>query len=169
MLPPAFFRQRLARTLRAAYAEGVLSQSTLLHRLELLFASPLIDPARIVGDLPRRRAHHFWEGALGSVKRTWRALRASVSESQTDAVLLALDWEGGHNELLIGRHPSCDIVLPGAAVSRRHARVRFRDGAWILQDLNSTNGTFLNGRRVGRCRLRPGDHLVIANEHLLVD
>ena len=45
----------------------------------------------------------------------------------------------------------------------------FRDGSWILQDLESTNGTLLNGVRVGRCRLRPGDRIRLGTEELRID
>jgi pSer/pThr/pTyr-binding forkhead associated (FHA) protein len=83
--------------------------------------------------------------------------------------LLALDWSGAHNEMLIGRHRSCDVVLSDLSVSRRHARLFFRDGRWILQDLHSTNGTQVNGSRVGRCELRPGDDITIGDEHLSID
>jgi hypothetical protein len=161
MLAPGSHRQRLARTLNDAYAEGVLSQNTLVHRLELLFANPLVDPAHVVGDLPGRRPRSFWAIAAGAVRR-FAARRSS-------AVLLALDWDGGGGDLVIGRHPECDIVLAGPGVSRRHARLTFRDGAWIVQDLDSTNGTIVNDARVGRCRLNAGDRLVIGGEQLVVD
>jgi pilus assembly protein CpaF len=84
-------------------------------------------------------------------------------------VLLALDWTGEQTELLIGRHYSCDVVLADHSVSRKHARVIFRDGGWILQDLDSTNGTTVNGATVGRCALQPGDQLVLGTERLRVD
>jgi pSer/pThr/pTyr-binding forkhead associated (FHA) protein len=84
-------------------------------------------------------------------------------------VLLALDWNGAHDELVIGRNPVCDIVLSGPAVSRQHARLNFRDGIWILQDLDSTNGTVVNGALVGRCKLQPGDRVIIGAEQLIVD
>ena len=144
-------RHRLARILNAAYAEGLLSEGTLAHRLDLLFASDVIDPVRLVGDLTRR------------VPRRPRRRR------KDGGVLLALDWTGAQDELIIGRHYSCDVVLTEPTVSRRHARLTFRDGGWIVQDLESTNGTRVNGQHVGRCRLRPGDQLGLGHQLLRVD
>jgi pSer/pThr/pTyr-binding forkhead associated (FHA) protein len=54
-------------------------------------------------------------------------------------------------------------------VSRRHARLVFRDGNWIVQDLQSTNGTSLNGTPIGRSELRPGDELQIGAQRLQID
>jgi pSer/pThr/pTyr-binding forkhead associated (FHA) protein len=71
--------------------------------------------------------------------------------------------------MLIGRHCDCDLVLSELTVSRRHARLIFRDGRWILQDLESTNGTIVNGCRVGRSELRPGDHLALGEAHVTID
>jgi predicted component of type VI protein secretion system len=98
-----------------------------------------------------------------------RFAEAARPEPQPAAVLLALDWSGAQSEMLIGRHRDCDVVLSALSVSRRHARLFFRDGRWILQDLESTNGTRVNGCRVGRCQLRPGDHVAIGDEHLTID
>jgi pSer/pThr/pTyr-binding forkhead associated (FHA) protein len=67
------------------------------------------------------------------------------------------------------RDLACDVVLTGPTVSRRHVRLCFRDGAWILQDLESTNGTLVNHRRVVRCRVIPGDRLDLGGERLTVD
>lgn len=171
MLSPGSSRQRLERALNAAYAEGVLSENTLVHRLDLLFRGPLVDPARLVGDLPERKKQRLLPPLLGRMREAARAVwmqRAAMRHPSP--VLLALDWEGGQEQLVIGRHPSCDVVLAGPAVSRRHARLRFRDGIWILEDLDSTNGTLVNGAPlIGRCRLEPGDRVGIGDEQLLVD
>jgi len=67
---------------------------------------------------------------------------------------LALRPEG----LVLGRVPPADIVLESRMVSRRHARV-FRDpfGRWIFEDLGSSNGTFVQGRRIDACPVLPGE------------
>lgn len=171
MLGPGARRHRLARTLNAAYAEGLLSDRTLAHRLDALFAGGLIDPAGLVGDLTRRRTRRprgesILATATSLLRRLWGGAPAT---SEDPRILLALDWTGGCEELVIGRHPSCDVVVADETVSRRHAQLTFRDGGWILQDLHSTNGTRLNGQFVGRCRLRPGDHLGLGHQVLQVD
>lgn len=170
MLEPGSSRQRLERKLNAAYAEGVLSQNTLVHRLEQLFAGPLVDPARLVGDLSARKQRRFPASVTEHIRALGRRVLLPPGLTPNGSpVLLALDWEGGHDELVIGRNPSCDVVLSGPTVSRQHARLSFRDGSWILQDLESTNGTVVNGTQVGRCKLQPGDRVIIGYEQLIVD
>jgi hypothetical protein len=171
VLGPGARRHRLARTLNAAYAEGLLSERTLAHRLDELFAGVLIDPAGLVGDLTRRTSR---QSLRQRVRHTGAALRrryraAAGVDSGEPGTLLALDWTGACEELVIGRHPSCEVVVADDTVSRRHAQLTFRDGGWILQDLGSTNGTRLNGQYVGRCRLRPGDQLGLGRQLLRVD
>jgi pilus assembly protein CpaF len=61
------------------------------------------------------------------------------------------------------------VIVDEPTVSRRHARLVFRDHKWIVQDLKSTNGTVVNGARVGRCELRAGDSVVLGRAHLRVD
>jgi predicted component of type VI protein secretion system len=54
----------------------------------------------------------------------------------------------GPTGVSIGRSRQCDIVLDDPNVSRKHAEIRPRGGAWVLSDLGSTNGSCLNGRRI---------------------
>jgi pSer/pThr/pTyr-binding forkhead associated (FHA) protein len=71
--------------------------------------------------------------------------------------------------LLVGRHPACDVVVADPSVSRRHAQLTLRDGVWVLQDLASTNGTSVNGERVGRTTLHAGDVLELGNQAIQID
>ena len=66
--------------------------------------------------------------------------------------------------VILGRHPSCDIVLEIGAVSRQHARIVRTGSGFFLEDLNSRNGTYLNGQRVhGRQPLKDGDQIRICD------
>jgi hypothetical protein len=164
---PGASRQRLATVLNSAYADGLLSADTLSQRLDLLFGKSLIDPSRLVGDLAGRVPGRGWHAKLLRTTRIW--LREAIGVRGRSPMLLALDWSGAQDELLVGRHASCDVRLRNPTVSRRHARLVFRDAAWIVQDLESKNGTAVNGRSVGRCRLAPGDDLAFADEHVRID
>jgi predicted component of type VI protein secretion system len=71
-------------------------------------------------------------------------------------------------QMLVGRDPACDIVISDSEVSRRHARLVVREDACILEDLGSTNGTFVNGRRIGApVELHPGDVIMMGENVLL--
>ncbi len=72
-------------------------------------------------------------------------------------------WTVQSDEMLIGRGGDCDIILPERQVSRHHARIRRDDGAYVLQDLGSKNGTHLNGQQIERSApLQDGDEIQIA-------
>jgi DNA segregation ATPase FtsK/SpoIIIE, S-DNA-T family len=160
-------RHRLARTLNAAYGDGLLSEATLAYRLDLLFASPVVEPARVTGDLTFRTPRSAASATLARARASWRRVLGWAGDDP--ARLLALDWAGGREELLVGRDLGCDIVLSDPTVSRRHVRLVFSDGTWSLRDLDSTNGTSVNGSLVKRCQLCPGDRLRLGDEILLVD
>src|SRR5262249_40403711 len=65
-------------------------------------------------------------------------------------------------ESLIGRESGCDFRIASSEVSRRHCLLRVSDGYVTVEDLNSRNGTLLNGEPVeGRKGVRPGDRLRI--------
>jgi hypothetical protein len=165
-------RERLAGTLRAAFAEGLLSEDTLSHRLGLLFGPRLIEPRSVIGDLALRSPPRI---SLASLVSACAAIRASLegmighARSAPAPLVLALDWSGAQDSLLIGRAPLCDIALGDPTVSRLHARLLCRDGAWIVNDLASRNGVTVNGTNVGRCQLRPGDRLGLGLQLLDID
>jgi hypothetical protein len=71
--------------------------------------------------------------------------------------------------LVIGRLPECAVVLGDTNISRRHAQVAMDDGAVVVSDLGSTNGTFVNGRRITRATVRPGDEITVGTSRLRVE
>jgi pSer/pThr/pTyr-binding forkhead associated (FHA) protein len=64
-------------------------------------------------------------------------------------------------EIIIGRSSDLDMVLVEDMVSRKHAKISTHGGQVIIQDLGSTNGTFVNGEKIKRVRLREGDRILI--------
>lgn len=161
-------RWRLANSLRSAYAAGLLTQDTFAHRIDHLYGGSLVHPEQLVGDLTfrSRPAHTSLRDRLAQLTSSWHARPPAA---QPRLPLLPLDWSGSTTEVLIGRGSWCDLVIPGSTVSRRHAELFFREGSWVLVDLDSTNGTYINGVRVHRTQLLPGDRLAFGHEQLLVD
>lgn len=77
------------------------------------------------------------------------------------------DWELYPGDTLVGRGESCDVVLEDSSVSRRHAVLHVDDDGVRVEDLGSSNGTFVNGVRVsGRATLDAGDRLMIGSYQL---
>jgi pSer/pThr/pTyr-binding forkhead associated (FHA) protein len=63
-------------------------------------------------------------------------------------------------EMVVGRQAECDLQLTEGHASRKHARFSFAENAVWLEDLNSANGTFVNGTKInGKVKLAPGDRL----------
>ncbi|MCE9614446.1 MAG: Flp pilus assembly complex ATPase component TadA [Lentisphaerae bacterium] len=72
----------------------------------------------------------------------------------------------GGERLLIGRSIECDVILHDREVSSKHAQMVRRDKACWLQDLGSTNGTLVNGRKIVQQRLASGDEFQIGRYRL---
>jgi len=72
----------------------------------------------------------------------------------------------GRLPFTIGRQAGCDLLLSDSQISRVHARISLQDGTFILEDLGSTNGTFVNGQRVHHHVLRSGDEIQIGQTRL---
>jgi len=72
-------------------------------------------------------------------------------------------------ELSIGRHSTNDIAVDNLSVSSRHAKITQQKDGLFVQDLGSTNGTFVNNEKVAKCRLVHQDWINIGNHMLIVD
>ncbi|AQS59055.1 FhaA domain-containing protein [Desulforamulus ferrireducens] len=67
----------------------------------------------------------------------------------------------------LGRRDTCDIVINDTSVSRRHAQIERIGGRYWLTDLNSTNGTFVNGLPIEKIELTSGDVITVGNTVLI--
>ena len=103
-------------------------------------------------------------GAAASIAANMANARTNQAPAQPLAQLIdvvtreTLEVNAAH--CIIGRErAAADVVLRDPNVSRRHAELTFTGSDWSIEDLNSTNGTFVNNRRITRCPLRNGDLL----------
>jgi len=83
----------------------------------------------------------------------------------TPGVTFPLDGD----QLTIGRDSSNGVAINDAEVSRRHSRLSFRGGKYVIEDLGSTNGTFVNGQRLaGPVVLKAGDVVSLGEQIVLM-
>lgn len=90
----------------------------------------------------------------------------ATTPAECAAEMVRLDGDSGTTHVLgrrtrIGRAPGCDIQVDSSSVSRHHALILVGMREVIVEDLNSTNGVFVNGRKVARDLLSDGDQLTI--------
>ena len=114
----------------------------------------------------------FVFAALVALRRSVRAA-AKIAQAPTVPATLTLadaapaDGPRGRvvaldRSLLIGRRADCDVILQDDAVSGHHARITWDSDGWQVEDLGSTNGTYVNARQVSRpTKLKSGDALRI--------
>ncbi len=72
----------------------------------------------------------------------------------------------GAGECVVGRDPGVHFVIEDGLASRRHFRIVAQGGLYFVEDLDSTNGTRLNGRRIQRERLGDGDKIQVGSTEL---
>lgn len=103
---------------------------------------------------------------VGSVGATTEAIRVDAAPAEAPGpmalkigdrtVALPLDPAATTS---LGRGLDNDVVVDGSTVSRRHARLSARGTHWMIEDLESTHGTWVNGRRISAAVLRDGDRI----------
>ena len=125
----------------------------------------------VLGDTPRDSR------IIRTVYKTGYAFCADVTSlppTRSSPATIEVHWmkqslpltDGEH---VAGRDAECSLVIDGTTVSRRHARVTVAHGAATIEDLDSTNGTFVNGARISApTRLAAGDEFALGSEVLRV-
>src|SRR4051812_272813 len=144
MRPSHDTREQALAALREGYAAGRISADTLALRIDEALQSTSRGELRgLTADLPSQA-----QPRLARVRARFRRA-GGLGLPRVDELVSA--------RLLIGRSSQCHLVLADDTVSRRHAELRIEDGHWMLRDLGSSNGTWVNGRRIVEAEVRPGD------------
>ena len=91
-----------------------------------------------------------------------------MADDSQEQLLMQLGF-GGNDEIVIGRNDTNDISLDGLQISNKHARLRQINSGVVIEDLNSTNGVYVNGERISRKGIGPDDSVQIGSFVLRVD
>ncbi|MGZ9221419.1 MAG: FHA domain-containing protein [Anaerolineales bacterium] len=98
----------------------------------------------------------FLGWALWTLLQELKQQGDKLSGQKKPAITLQIQLDQGQEsvrrflqpEIMIGRDPNCDLAMMDEALSAHHARLTHHHGQWWLEDLNSTNGTFLNREKL---------------------
>src|SRR4030095_10901193 len=102
---------------------------------------------------------YFWRRNMAS------QFRLIMRSGPTPGAAFTLEGD----QLTIGRDSVNEVVINDAEISRRHARLPFQGGKYVLEDLGSTNGTFVNGQRLAGPRvLKPGEVVSFGEQIVMV-
>jgi len=152
-------RERAIEVLKEGTVRGRLSHDTFVRRLDLAMR------AGSRGELDALTADLAADGALsrwvlrvtGASAAFTQRLRTAWQSEKLPRLMLP---EPGPHPLRIGRDFACGLRIAHDSVSRAHAELALEGGVWILRDLGSMNGTWVNGTRVtGAVPVRPGDRV----------
>jgi pSer/pThr/pTyr-binding forkhead associated (FHA) protein len=106
---------------------------------------------RVISKIAKQNAPRLDSAGLGSVESlgievdNFEPTEIAILTGRTAGTSLPI---GERKEILIGRSAGCDLVLSDEFSSNTHAKLVQVGDDWVLQDLNSTNGTFLDGKKV---------------------
>ena len=149
-------RERTVAALGDGYAAGAIGPDTLTLRVDAAYSARSVDELRsLTSDLPRR-----WLDGV----RDWLERRRP---HPVPTVHVPGPPEGP-GPWTIGRSDGCRLVIAHGTVSRRHAVLRRTAEGLEVRDLGSLNGTWVNGWRVERALVRPGDTLQIGEVRVVV-
>ena len=151
-------RERTVAALGDGYAAGAIGPDTLTLRVDAAYRARSADELRsLTADLPRR-----WLDAAREWLDRRRPVRVRVPTVEMPPP------PDGPGPWTIGRSDACRLVIAHGTVSRRHAVIKRTGDGLEVRDLGSLNGTWVNGWRVERAVLRPGDTLRIGEVRVVV-
>ena len=149
-------RERTVAALGDGYAAGAIGHDTLTLRVDAAYRARSVDDLlALTSDLPKR-----WLDQA-------RDRLARLRPRRVPTVRIAAPPEGP-GPWTIGRAEACRLVIAHGTVSRRHAAIKRVEGGFEVRDLGSLNGTWVNGWRVDRATVRPGDTLQIGVVRVLL-
>jgi FHA domain/Domain of unknown function (DUF1707) len=149
-------REATIRVPHDGRADGRLSTSTFEERVERALAARSATELReLTLDVKRVSRLRAWLGRGRDVSPPRVAHRLRLGDV-------------GERPFVMGRSRRADLVVGDDTVSRRHAHVVRTAGGFVLSDLCSTNGTWIDGRRVGQVEVAPGDVVGIGELELRV-
>jgi hypothetical protein len=85
----------------------------------------------------------------------------------TDGKVYLLYTNTAFGKTMVGRESDCNIILDYPEISRHHAAIQIKDGEILLEDLGSSNGTFVDGIRIQKTKLLPGQEVSFENLRFL--
>jgi serine/threonine protein kinase len=119
-----------------------------------------------------RRVHRQLVDRKGEFPIARRASGPTMRISSAPLVLEAVETGKKlripHGEAMVGRTSDCDVVVRASDVSKQHCRIRVEGDRVQIDDLGSSNGTFVNGKRVEHAELKHGDRLRFADHEFIV-
>jgi hypothetical protein len=151
-------RERTVAVLRERALDGCLTLDTFAGRVDRAYRAKTAEELdAIVADLPHD------DGWRGRARRLLARLAARPEAARGPPALeVEVRLPTSAASVTVGRRHDCDVVVGEETVSRVHAELRPIDGdAWMVRDLDSTNGTWLNGARVHEARVCGGDVLCL--------
>lgn len=108
---------------------------------------------------------HFGLSALRQNRREYEGMRPKLVATSGPLVGQSFSLPDGQG--CVGRAPNNWVAVKSATMSRQHFLVEHKDGAWLLADLDSRNGTFV--RIQDQALLEPGDHVFIGRQLMRLD
>ena len=154
----------------AVQAERIANLSAAVQRLQDELAAKQLEQGASARQVEALQAElHQHVEAMEAIRRDIHQVALQTRKHEGGTLLRTLTRDGAEgvvhllnkSSISIGRGHECDIRIRSSSVSRYHAVLRISHDAVILEDMDSTNGCFVNGKRIARQLLKDGDMLKV--------